>query len=850
MGKKLDTHYERIYFVNHSHIDHTWWNSPEVCRERNETIINRMLELCSANPEFKFSYETTASLMDYLEKHPERKMEIAQLLRERRLDIGGLFVSANADACSEEAIARNFYYGKRWLEETFGYSPAVAKELDAPGHPLQMPQLVKSAGMDTLMISRGPQGGFRWKGPDGSEVLVYCVPYNWSYWRKLGVSFEEAERNLPRELERAAGRHAGRCLIVPDGDDMTLPNDALPEIIKRWNEVYDRPSLLLSTYEDFIGAIRRRKFSVRSGDMPNVWVGIHCLQVVATRDMKTLQNLLPCTEMLYALLCVLENDFGKYPAKDIDTCWRRVLLVGDHNWGGKDETRHGAEGDAHKERLARGSLRDCQGLIERGFVNLSKMLFTGKSVAGMPVIVFNPLSWERDEVVSLEIECGIPGLEGVEIVDHAQKPVPFAIDVVEKHPDDTIYRARADFLCQALPPVGYVAYYTKPMLEHRDSPLATEENSRLIENEFYRVEFSEDGGHLKSLYDKELGFELAGTFKVSLGPFEFDFGMFELFGIGLKLTVPDQGFFENPENEGTGESIQPTGEIWRACDSPAAVKVERRSGFRQALVAEGEFIGSRRRQEVVLYEGLKRVDLRVELDWRGKPDVAVYLQMPNSLMHGRKFIDTPFAVHREGNELADFWLDESLPVKFKVRGVQDWLCFENEKRGMAIATTWPIIDFTMVPAFPLMWTNNASGFFFGERYLQSGKHFFSFRLTSYDGTWLENNIHLWGKQLAKPPLTYLSEGIPSESRHSFASVDAANIVISAFKKAHGEDAIVVRLYEIGGKKTETLLRTSFPIKRARLTNIIETTSARLSSEPHSVKLSFRPFEVKTVKLYL
>ncbi|UCD56441.1 MAG: hypothetical protein JSV16_11465 [Candidatus Hydrogenedentota bacterium] len=850
MGKKLDTPYERIHFVNHSHVDHTWWNPPEVCRERNEQVIDLVVDLCASNPDFKFSYETTAALVDYLEKKSERKEDISNLLKTGRLDIGGLFVSANADACSEETIARNFYFGRRWLESALGYSPKVAKEFDTPGHTLQMPQLVRSAGMDALVISRGPQGGFFWVGPDGSEILTYCVPYNWSYWRKLGISFEETEKNLPAELERGAGKHAGPDLIVPDGDDMTLPNPRLSGIVKRWNEHYDRPTLLLSTFEDFIDRLRSRKFPRRSGDIPNLWVAIHSLQVETTRDMKTLQNLLPSIEALHALVGTQKRDFRKYPSGQIESCWKRALLVADHNWGGKDETRRGDEGDEYKKNLASSALHDCHKLIERAFDGLTKALLNRESSMGMAVLVFNPSAWDRTDIVSIEITCEIPGLEAIEVVNPQNEVVPFHINVLEKHADDTILRASADFLGRGLPSLGYSTYYVKPVVQRKEIEVVSSSEGRTIENEFYRVEFSEDGSCIDSLYDKELDFELAGRFNASAGPFEFEFGMFELFGLGLRLSVPDQSFFENPENEGTGESVEPTGEMWRSSDFPAKIRIEHNGNLSKSLVAEAEFVESQRRQKVVLYDGIKRIDLHVEIDWGGRSNTALYLHIPNTLMSGQNFVDVPFAVHRDGKELSDFWIDETSPVKFKLRGMQDWLCFENEGRGLAVATRWPIVDFTIVPSFLLMWTNDSSGFFFGERYRQVGKHSFSFSLTSYDGTWLENRIHLWGRQWAKPLLTFAGNEAPTEESHSYVSVDRDNIIISAFKKSEDDDALTVRLYEVAGKKTAARLQLSFAIKGARVTNLIETTSKRLASQGNSVKLSFRPFEVKTVKLYL
>jgi len=849
MGKKLDTQYKRIHFVNHSHVDHTWWNSPEVCQERNDEIINNILDLCAENPDFKFSYETTAALIGYLERNPGRKDDLSKLLKAGRLDVGSLFVSVNADVCSEEAIARNFYLGKRWLETTLGYSPAITKEYDTPGHTLQMPQLVRSAGMDVMVITRGPKGGFLWVGPDRSEIFTFCVPYNWSYWRKLGVDFEQTEKNLPAELERAAEHYAGPDLIIPDGDDMTMPNAQLLAIIEDWNKNYDSPELVLSTLEDCIENLRSKKFRRRAGDMPNIWAVIHALQIQPTHDMKMLQSLLPAAEALGVFLSLRKGNFKNYPAKEIESCWKRALLVADHNWGGKDKDSQGIEGDKFKAKSVKDGLNDCRRAIGLVFEGITYALTEKESLLGMPMLVFNPSSWKRTEPVSVEVTCSFQGLEGIEIVNPDDETVPFHLEVLERHDDDTIYKARADFLCRDLPSLGYSTYYAKPTIEKMEDSAEQQADDKIIENEFYRVEFFEDGSSIKSIYDKELDMELAGRFAVSVGPMEFEFGMFELFGIGMRLTVPEQSFFENPENEGTGESVELTGDFWHASDCPAEIKVEHRGRFSRSLIAEGEFHGSPYRRKVTLYEGIKRIDLHLDLDWKGQSNTALFLQMPNAFMDGQTYLDLPFAVHKNGEELSEFWIDESLPVKFKVRGIQDWLCFEKDGRGLAMATRWPIVDLTMVPGFPLMWTNDDSGFFIGERYRQAGKHSFDFSLTSYDGTWQDNAIHQWGKQWAKQPLTLLTEDAPDEESRSYISVDSANIVITAFKKAEDEDAIVVRLYEATGKKTATRLNASFLIKQAQTTNLIETTAKKLAVQKDSIKLSFRPFEIKTIKLY-
>jgi alpha-mannosidase len=850
MGKKLDSPFDTIYFINHSHIDHTWWNSPDYCKKRNQEIITELLSVAAVEPDFRFSYETTASLLAYLEKYPDRKEEIGNLLRQRRLDAGGLFVSANDDVCSPEAIVRNFLYGTGWLQRTFEYTPKVAKEFDTPGHPVQLPQLVRGAGMKALGFTRGPQGIFYWAGPDGTEILTMCIPYNWSYWRKLGVNFEETEKRLPAELERAAQKFSGPDLVIPDGDDMTLPNAGLVEICKKWNTEYDRPKLRLATFDQVVDMFGRRRFTRRKGDIPNLWVVIHTLQVETTQKLRTIQTMLFSLELLSSIDCINKRTYKSYPTAALDSLWQRCLLVADHNWGGKDETRHGARSDEYKQTLMQKSLHEIKNLTENVFLSLTKSIMTKEPSLGMPILVFNPCSWQRDDIVSLNLDCGIAGLQAIEVVNAEGIPVPAGYDVTERHKDGSIHRASAEILARDIPSVGYSMFYVQPVLQKKEDGDKTSKNNRTIENDYYKVTFAEDGSYIESIYYKQLEKDLAQRTAVSLGPLELEFGTFELFGIGMKLAVPDQSYFEDPEHEGSGESVEPTGEIFRAGDQPATITATLKGGLSQTLTAEGEFAGASCRRSVTLYDGLKRIDLHVEFDWAGKPDVALFLQMPNSLMNGQKFIDVPFAVHTDGEELTDFWVDENMPVKFKIRGVQDWLAFEEEGLGLAIATRWPIIDLTSLPAFPLMWTNDSSGFFFGERYRQKGKHRFSFSLTSYRGTWLENRIHQWGKQWNNPVLTYSGSESAEVPSRSFISIGAPNVLLSAFKKAVDDETVIVRLYETAGKRTETELILSFPIKEAKVTNIIETTSRKIPAAKQSVKLKFGPFEIKTIKLFL
>jgi alpha-mannosidase len=86
-----------------------------------------------------------------------------------------------------------------------------------------------------------------------------------------------------------------------------------------------------------------------------------------------------------------------------------------------------------------------------------------------------------------------------------------------------------------------------------------------------------------------------------------------------------------------------------------------------------------------------------------------------------------------------------------------------------------------------------------------------------------------------------------ESR-SFLPFSAPNLVLSAMKKAETDDAVILRLYDIEGKDTETAIELFAPVKTALRTNIIEEDGAPLKPVKGRLVLPVGHHAVETVKL--
>ena len=83
-----------------------------------------------------------------------------------------------------------------------------------------------------------------------------------------------------------------------------------------------------------------------------------------------------------------------------------------------------------------------------------------------------------------------------------------------------------------------------------------------------------------------------------------------------------------------------------------------------------------------------------------------------------------------------------------------------------------------------------------------------------------------------------------------AAVSAENVVIESVKPAEDDsDAFVLRLYECEGTKTNARVQLGVPVSRAVLTNMLVDEKQPLDCTDGVIGLSFRPFEIQTVKLY-
>uniref|UniRef100_A0A674K3Z9 Alpha-mannosidase 2C1 n=1 Tax=Terrapene triunguis TaxID=2587831 RepID=A0A674K3Z9_9SAUR len=133
-----------------------------------------------------------------------------------------------------------------------------------------------------------------------------------------------------------------------------------------------------------------------------------------------------------------------------------------------------------------------------------------------------------------------------------------------------------------------------------------------------------------------------------------------------------------------------------------------------------------------------------------------------------------------------------------------------------------------------------------------GPHEFTYAVMPHRGSFQEAGVIRYAYNLNFPLHTVPAVSAQCPAWSAF-SVHSPAVVLETVKQAEDRlDGLVVRLYESHGSTVVTWLQTSLPVKEAISCDLLERPdpSSHLPLEEHGLKLSFTPFQVRSVLLIL
>ncbi|MGW8282623.1 MAG: glycoside hydrolase family 38 N-terminal domain-containing protein, partial [Gemmatimonadota bacterium] len=175
------------FLVPHTHWDREWYRTFADFRVSMTRIVREVLDRLERDPAFRhFLLDGQAILArDHCEIYPDDAARIRRLVESGRLSLGPWYVLPDEFLVSGESLVRNLMAGHSVAQDLGGVQK-VGYMPDSFGHVAQLPQILSRAGITSFIYTRGNGDEidrlgfeFRWRAPDGSEVLAVnqCAGY-------------------------------------------------------------------------------------------------------------------------------------------------------------------------------------------------------------------------------------------------------------------------------------------------------------------------------------------------------------------------------------------------------------------------------------------------------------------------------------------------------------------------------------------------------------------------------------------------------------------------------------------------------------------------------------------------
>ncbi len=440
------------HLVGHAHIDLQWlWTWDETVDQIIPQTFGQALKFMDEFPEFTFSQSSAALYLAAEQHHPELFRRIQERVKDGRWElVGGRWCEGDTNMISPESHVRHFLYGQRYFQDRFGRRCNVGWEPDTFGHVWTMPQILKKAGVDYYYFCRAGQGVplFWWEGPDGSRVLAFDESATGGWY--TDVVDDEKVRELARFVE--ATNAQDHLMVYGVGNHGGGPTRENIDAALRLKERELLPTVRFSTAEAFFARLAEGAEglivpTIRD-ELNPVFEGCYTTHARIKRYNRRSESLLEMAEV-FASLARLHGP--AYPREAFETLWRDVL------WSHHHDTVPGSlihpsalySHEVYEKLLERG-----ESILDRACQTLARDIeVKGR---GPHLVVFNPLAWERTEVVDATLTLPA-GVESIVLVDESGD-VP--TQILERRVDGDVATFRLCFEARSVPGCGYKTFST------------------------------------------------------------------------------------------------------------------------------------------------------------------------------------------------------------------------------------------------------------------------------------------------------------------------------------------------------------------------------------------------------
>jgi len=445
---------QTLTIVPHTHWDREWYQPFQEYRIRLVQLTDRLLDLLARDPEYLyFTFDgQTIVLEDYLEIRPEREETLRRYVQEGRLLIGPWHILPDEYLVGPEATIRNLMLGDR-ISRRFGAKMDVGYIPDPFGHISQLPQILQGFGLSVAVFWRGvgeAPNEFIWAAPDGSEVLVIHLRDSYGNASHLPDEEEAFAARLQEIVASLAPYAMTPNLLAMNGTDHMEPMAELPRLIAYADAHLSDLEVRHGTMSQFVAAVRAAQPSLelRRGELhcperAQVLPGVFSTRMWIRQRNTWCETLLEKWAEPFSAFAAQRG--LKTPTRDLPAltwqAWRYLIQNHPH------DSICGCSVDAvHKEMDVRFDWVEQIGEeVTRQNLRAIAQAADTTALTGSPVVVFNPVSGPRTDVVTSHVHMS-QDVQAVDVVDDRGEVMPFQISGREVTDVDVMELERPVFL--------------------------------------------------------------------------------------------------------------------------------------------------------------------------------------------------------------------------------------------------------------------------------------------------------------------------------------------------------------------------------------------------------------------
>jgi alpha-mannosidase len=763
-----------LYSVGYAHLDTEWrWDYQTTI---NEYIWNTMADnfrLFEKYPDYIFNFSGAIRYMLMKEYYPDEFEKVKKYVALGKWFPAGSSMEENdVLAPSHESMIRQILLGSNYFRKELGVTSNEFILPDCFGYLESLPSILAHCGIkgfSTQKLTWGSAVGIpfsvgKWVGVDGESVVAAINPG--SYTSRVNSDLNNSEW-INRTLE--AGKKYGvgaEFMYYGTGDVGGSPTEGSVDWVTKSAKNSGKVKILSSTtaqmFDDITPALKD-KLPVYKGEflLTNHSAG----SITSAGFMKKMNRKNELLAYKAEASSVIGEWLGtnEYNKDKMNSAWRLVMASQFHDILPGTSIPRAYDFAQNDEIVAANQFSaifaDASGAVVRAM---------NTNVKGVPVVVFNPLSFEREDCVEATVTFN-EAPKSVKVYNQENDEVPSQVVSIDGNKVSLIFLAKT-------PSVSYTTFDVRPSEKKSAMSTGLKITASTMENSKYSVKIN-SGGDITSIYDKIAKKELLAS--------------------PIRLAFQ----YERPEDypawnmDWADRKNPPTGYV----DGMAKISIVENGPARVALEIEREARNSKFVEQIRLTAGGERVEFNTKIDWAAK-ETSLKATFPLTVSNYK-------ATYNMGVGTIERGTNDS--VKFEVPAHQ-WFDLTDKNGSYGVSVLDDCKYGSDKPSdsmvrLTLLYTPGTRGYYSDQAVQEFGHHEILYALYGHKGDWKNGS----GKQALRinQPLvafqTIAHDGYLGKE-FSFVEINNPDVVLSALKKAEESDDIIVRFVETKGKDAKNV----------------------------------------------